>query len=74
MRFNVLGYFLSAAMRACSRRRRADGTAPIPYMHANGYAVVAVALAIPRLAADPLAQQQPRTVARALLPVRFSRV
>jgi len=45
-RFNVLGYFLLAAMIALVPASIELLEQPNPYLHANGYAVVAIALAI----------------------------
>jgi membrane protease YdiL (CAAX protease family) len=45
-RFNVLGYFLLAAMIALVPSAIELLQQPNPYLHANGYAVVAVAIAI----------------------------
>ena len=45
-RFNVLGYFLLAAMIALVPAAIELLEQPNPYLHANGYAVVAIALAI----------------------------
>ena len=45
-RFNVLGYFLLAAMIALVPSAIELLQQPNPYLHANGYAVVAFAIAI----------------------------
>ena len=45
-RFNVLGYFLLAAMIALVPGAIELLEQPNPYLHANGYAVLAIALAI----------------------------
>ncbi len=45
-RFNVLGYFLLAAMITLAPAAVELLEQPNPYLHANGYAVVAIALAI----------------------------
>jgi hypothetical protein len=45
-RFNVLGYFLLAAMIALVPGAIELLEQPNPYLHANGYAVIAIALAI----------------------------
>ena len=54
-RFNVLGYFLLAAMIVLIPAAIDLLQQPNPYFHANGYAVVAIALAI---LAWPLLQWQ----------------
>jgi hypothetical protein len=45
-RFNVLGYFLLAAMIALVPAAIELLEQPNPYLHANGYAILAIALAI----------------------------
>jgi hypothetical protein len=45
-RFNVLGYFLLAAMIALVPPAFELLEQPNPYLHANGYAVIAIALAV----------------------------
>ena len=45
-RFNVLGYFLLAATTALVPAAVELIEQPNPYLHANGYAIVAIALAI----------------------------
>ena len=45
-RFNVLGYFLVAAMIALVPAAIELLEQPNPYLHANGYAVVAAAIAM----------------------------
>ena len=45
-RFNVLGYFLLAAMIALVPAAMELLEQPNPYLHANGYAVLAIAIAI----------------------------
>jgi membrane protease YdiL (CAAX protease family) len=45
-RFNVLGYFLLAAMIALAPAAIELLEQPNPYLHANGYAILAIALAI----------------------------
>jgi hypothetical protein len=45
-RFNVLGYFLLAAMTALVPAAIELIQQPNPYLHANGYAVLAIALAM----------------------------
>jgi hypothetical protein len=46
VRFNVLGYFLLAAMLSLIPSAIELLQQPNPYFHANGYAVVACAVAI----------------------------
>ena len=46
MRFNVLGYFLLAAIFALVPAAMELMEQPNSYLHANGYAVIAMALAI----------------------------
>ena len=45
-RFNVLGYFLLAAVSALVPGAIELLEQPNPYLHANGYAILAVALAL----------------------------
>jgi membrane protein implicated in regulation of membrane protease activity len=56
-RFNVLGYFLIAAMVAIASPSVELLRQPNPYFRANGFAVVAAALVV---LAWPLVRRQPQ--------------
>ena len=67
VRFNVMGYFLLAAMMALVPGAIDLLEQPNPYFHANGYAVIAFALA---MLAWPLIYWAPQTASPASVNVK----